>query len=271
MAPLLWDQVGERHFEAGLDRGVLYLPDGTAVAWNGLTAIDENVADASTPYHLDGVKYLNAESLGDFAATLHAFTYPDEFEPFIGVSSYGNGLLVYDQTPDTFNLSYRTRLGNDLEGVDLGYEIHILYNVKAVPDVRNYQSLAQQVTPVEFAWALSTTPEIVDGYRPTAHVVLNSTELDPEFLTALEGLLYGTVDADPNLPPLQELINTVTTWATIVITDNGDGTWTATIPDPDVSEDLVMLDSTTFQISNVDATYLDPDTYEVSTTFLPNP
>lgn len=264
MTQLTWDQVGERRFEAGLDRGVLYLPDSGGVAWSGLTGIDENTEDTSTPYYLDGVRYLNVESLGDFKATLRALTYPDEFEPFIGIGSIGNGLLAHDQPPKRFGLSYRTKIGDDLNGSEAGYKIHILYNVSAVPSSNAYQSLGAQIAPVEFSWALSTTPQRTDRYRPTAHIVIDSTEIDPDVLGGLESILYGTETTDPSLPSLPEFISLLETWESITITDNGDGTWTATSVGPD--DLIVMLDDTTFQINKVDATYSDEDTYDISTT-----
>lgn len=264
MTQLAWDQVGERRFETGVDRGVLYLPDGGGIAWSGLTGVDENSEDTSTPFYLDGIKYLNAESIGDFKAVLKALTYPDEFEPFIGIGSFGDGLMIGEQPTKRFGLSYRTRIGDDLSGIDAGYKIHILYNVSATPSVNNYQSLGAQIAPLEFSWALSTSPMIVSGHRPTAHIVIDSTKLDLDILGGLESILYGTDSTDPSLPTLAEFLDLLETWQSITITDNGDGTWTASSIGPD--DLIVMLDDTTFQINKADATYLDEDTYEISTT-----
>lgn len=263
MAKIEWDGVGEREFEAGLDRGVLYIPEG--IAWNGLIAVEEGFDGESKPYFLDGVKYMDSESLGDFQAKLTAFTYPDEFEPFgNGVGQFGNGLFIQNQRPKKFGLSYRTRIGNDLDGADHGYKIHIVYNAMAVPENKTYNSVGETPDPLTFGWSLTTTPELVEGHRPTAHVILDSTELDPDLLRGLEETLYGSAYVDPYLPSLAELIGLLETWATITITDNGDGTWTATTIGPD--DNIIVSDDGSFLIKNVDATYLDDDTYTVRTT-----
>ena len=134
MATLVWDQIGERIYQTGVDRGVLYLHDGTVVPWNGLTSMDESSNSELKSFFLDGVKYLENLSPGDFLGKLKAFTYPDEFDQVNGIAPVAPGLLYYEQPPKSFNLSYRTRVGNDIEGTEYGYKIHILYNVIANPD-----------------------------------------------------------------------------------------------------------------------------------------
>lgn len=265
MTVLTWDSPGERFFQAGVDRGVLYIPGGDAVAWSGLTAVDETVDDGSAPYHVDGVKYLDRELLGDFSATIKAFTYPDEFEPFNGMGDMGNGLLAGDQKPKSFSMCYRTRVGNDTEGTDHGYLIHILYNCIALPNAKSFATLDDNVTPVEFVWDIKAVPASAEGYRPTAHLIFNSNELYPPVLATLEDVLYGTDDDDAFLPPLESIISVAIALGMITITDNGDGTWTADGP----SDFITMLDATSFQITGVDATFLDADTYEVTSTYLP--
>jgi hypothetical protein len=262
MAKMVWDQLGGRFYEAGVDHGVLYLTDNSGVPWNGLTAVDEKLSDDSKPYYLDGVKYLDAEILGDFSVTLKAVMYPDEFEQFDGVGVFGNGLFVHDQRSKCFGLSYRTRIGNDVAGADLGYKIHILYNLTAVPDAKGYASHSATPALSTFSWTLIGKPESTPGYRPTAYVVLDSIELEAAFLAKLEAILYGTTTAAPRLPSFQELTDLAREWVTITITDNGDGTWTA------VGDDhlIKMLDATTFEISEVDGTYSDENTYTISTT-----
>ena len=262
MTALVWDQVGDRRYEVGVDHGVLYLSDLSGVAWNGLTAVDEKLADDSKPFYLDGVKYLDAEVLSDFSATLKAITYPDEFEQFDGIGAYGNGLFVHDQRAKRFGLSYRTRIGNDLAGVDLGYKIHILYNLTAVPDTRDYVSLTATPGLIAFGWKLVGTPEGTPGYRPTAHIVIDSTEIDPNFLKSLKDILYGTATAAPRLPSAQELVTLAKEWVRITITDNGDGTWTATGHD----RLFTMSNPTTFEITEADAIYSDANTYTISST-----
>jgi len=191
MAKMVWDQLGGRFYEAGVDHGVLYLTDNSGVPWNGLTAVDEKLSDDSKPYYLDGVKYLDAEILGDFSVTLKAVMYPDEFEQFDGVGVFGNGLYVHDQRSKCFGLSYRTRIGNDVTGVDLGYKIHILYNLTAVSDTKGHASHSATPALSTFSWTLIGKPESTPGYRPTMYVVLDSTEMHPALLAKLEAVLYG--------------------------------------------------------------------------------
>lgn len=264
MTKLNWDKVGERLYEAGLDRGVLYLRDGSAVAWSGLTSVEETLDDDAVPFYLDGIKYLDHEVIGDYGAKLKAFTYPDEFEELHGSGSIGGGLFVHDQKPQMFGLSYRTRLGNDLDGTDHGYKIHILFNVLAQEDNSSYTTIGQQASPLEFSWTLLTTPDSATGYRPTAHLVIDSTEINQYALTNLEKLLYGTDTEDAQLPTLQEMVQFAIDNGIITITDNEDGTWSATGPD----ELVYLIDSTTLEIDDVDVTWLDADTYTIETTTL---
>lgn len=245
MAELVWDKVGDRTYQTGVDRGVLYLPDGSAVAWNGLTSVEERFTQERKVYYLDGVKYLEHILPGDFSAQLKAFTYPDEFERINGVAPGEDGVFIHDQKPSRFGLSYRTLIGDDVSGTDRGYKLHILYNLTAVPDNNAYTSLGDQAAPVEFGWDLAGTPVAVSGYRPTAHISLDSTKMNSTLLADLENTLYGSSGAE----------------ALVSITDNGDGTWTASGPD----EYITMLDSTTGEISGANVTHLDVNTYEAST------
>lgn len=258
MTELVWDQVGGRTFQTGVDRGVLYLSDGTAVVWNGLTSIEEQFSYESKLYYLDGVKYLEHVVPGDFSASLKAFTYPDEFNKVVGVSDKGMGLSIHDQKLMSFSLSYRTLIGDDISGIDRGYKLHLLYNLMAIPDSFSYESLGDQSEPIEFGWDLSGTPVVVEGYRPTAHISLDSTKMDPLLFAELETILYGSVGINPRFPSLQELIALIY----ITITDNSDGTWTVTGPD----HLITMFDATTFEISEANAIYLDANTYDISST-----
>lgn len=258
MSALTWDQVGEREFEAGVDRGVLYLHDGRVVPWNGITGIEEAVNRESKSFYQDGIKYLDFQVLGEYAATLKAFTYPDEFDEIMGTATDGRGLYIHDQRPKTFSLAYRTKIGNDVDGVDHGYRLHLLYNLRATPSNVAYSSLTSSVDPVEFAWALTSTPQALTGYRPTAHLSVKSTDLDPGYLAFVESLLYGTEVSDPYLPSMAEMFDLIANRITIV--DNGDGSWTASGSDRVVE----LLNADTFQLSGVQATFQDADTYEIT-------
>jgi len=269
MTKLVWDEVGERFYKTGIDRGVLYLNDGRVAAWNGLTSIEEDTPSESKSFYLDGVKFLENLAPGDFQGKLKAFTYPEEFNSVLGIADVAPspGLSYHDQPEKSFNLSYRTMIGSDL-GPDQGYEIHILYNIFANPDSYTYESIKESdVSPVEFGWTLTGTPQKVSRLRPTVHITINSTDAPPEILQLIENTLYGTATINPSLPSMQDLGEYFGYLGALVIIDHGDGTWTAI----DESDSYItMLDGTTFQIANADATYLDSVTYTISSTNVNN-
>lgn len=263
MTALQWDQVGDRRYETGVDRGVLFLSDGRAVPWNGLTGVDDATTSEVQAYYMDGVKFLERQIMGDYAGTLKAFTYPDEFNEVLGLKEVHEGLFYHEQTPQRFHLCYRTRIGNDVDGEDHGYKLHIFFNLRAVPAAQSFSSMGNSVTPNEFSWNLSGTPPIVAGYRPTVHISIDSTKTDVPRLEAIEELLYGTDSVDPQLPDIDVFTALFDTFYNLLIVDNGDGTWTA----HDSGNDYItMLDATTFQISGADVEYLDADTYTISNT-----
>ena len=211
MTVLVWDQAGARRYESGIDRGVLYLPDGSAVPWNGLTSVTEGRAREVKSYYMDGVKYLDRHVPGSYSAKLQAFTYPDELESLLGNTEFVPGVVVHDQRAKLFNLSYRTLVGNDLEGMDHGYKIHIVYNVMASPSDFTYNSLSADQSAETFEWDLTGTPNLMFGIRPTSHISLDSRKIDPAMLDTLEEILYGSVGTEPNLPNLVDLLSMVET------------------------------------------------------------
>jgi hypothetical protein len=229
-----------------------------AVAWNGLTSVEEKFTQDRTPYYLDGLKYLENQLPGDFSAQLKAFTYPDEFNQVVGISDRPSGMSVHDQKPKSFGLSYRTLIGDDISGTDRGYKLHLLYNLTAVPDNNAYASLGDQANPIEFGWALSGIPAVTLGYRATVHISLDSTKMSSSLLAKIEAILYGSPRAYPRLPLFSEIV----ALTSIIITDNGNGTWTAVGPD----ELITIPNATTFQIEGADAVYSDANTYQISST-----
>lgn len=264
MATLVWDEPGERVYQTGVDRGVLYLHDGTVVAWNGLTGIEDSSNSELKSFYLDGVKYLENLSPGDFVGKLKAFTYPDEFDSVNGIVEAAPGLAYYDQQPMSFNLSYRTKIGNDLEGVEHAYKIHILYNILANPESHSFGTLQNSaVQPIEFGWTLTGTPLKIKKFRPTVHVSIDSRKMPPYILKILEDKLYGTVDNNPSLPSIQEVAELFGYLGALIVVDYGDGTWMAL---DESNTYITMIDDTTFQIDDADVTYLDPDTYTISST-----
>lgn len=219
MVPLTWDQIGERFFETGVDRGVLYLPDlatgdyDTGVAWNGLTTVTESPGGAeSNPQYADNIKYLNLISAEEFSATIEAFTYPDEFAECDGTAVPTPGVAVGQQGRKVFGLSYRTQLGNDLEGTDYGYRLHLVYGCQAAPSEKAYGTINDSPEAIAFSWEVSTTPAPVTGLKPTALIVVDSTSVGAAQLTALETALYGAAGAgaDAHLPSPDEAIAMLT-------------------------------------------------------------
>jgi hypothetical protein len=263
MAQLVWDASGDRVYQHGVSRGVLYLQDGTVVVWNGLTGMDEGSESELTSYYLDGVKYLQNLTPGEFSGKLKAFTYPDELEEALGVTEVVSGLLYHEQPPKSFSLSYQTRVANDLDA-EAGYKIHLLYNLLAVPDDASYETLGGNSSdPVEFSWSLTGTPPQISGYRPTVHVVVDSLRTPADVLEVIENVLYGTDDSGPRFPTIGELRSLYETIGVLTIIDNGDGTWTAV----DAGNQYITMDSPTqFTIAGADATMLDATTYTISTT-----
>jgi hypothetical protein len=264
MPILEWDQIGDRVYESGLDRGVLYLPDGSAVPWNGLTSVVEKTDTKTNPVYFDGMKISDSITLGDFSATMTAITYPDEFEDFEGVSELRPGLFVGDQRPKTFGLCYRTKINNDLEG-EVGYKIHLLYNVTAIPSDKSYGTLNDSPAPMEFSWTLSAVPEEVPGYRPTAHITLNSLSIDPWLLEDIEAILYGSTASVASILPMADLVSLINEWYRVKIVDNHDGTWTAIS-----KRDGFIFEFPTpegyFEIDHINAVYLDMGEFVLSDT-----
>jgi hypothetical protein len=261
MTVLTWDRVGERTYQAGVDRGVLYLHDGTVAVWNGLTGVDEDSTSERKAFYLDGVKYLENVIPGDFSGTLTAFTYPDEFDKVNGIGSPTPGLSYYEQPASSFNLSYRTLLGNDLEGTDLGYKIHILYNIIAELDGRSFVTFDEVAQLTEFSWNLSGVPEKIENFRPTVHISIDSVTTPPDILEMIENRLYGTDVSDPSFISMQEIAEIFGyVVGDLVIVDHGDGTWSA-IDDSDTH--ITMISSTHFQIDDANANYLNLDAYQI--------
>lgn len=209
---LAWDQVGEREYETGVDRGVLYLSDTNGVydngyAWNGLTTVTESPSGAeSNKQYADNTVYLNLISAEQFGATIEAFTYPDEFGECDGTAEPASGVRVGQQGRRPFGLCYRTLLGDDVEATDRGYKLHLVYGAQAAPSEKAYATVNDTPEALTFSWEISTTPVNVTGLKPTALITVDSTKVTPANLTALEDILYGTAGGDPRLPLPDEIL-----------------------------------------------------------------
>ena len=213
MAPLTWDGVGEKIYETGVDHGVLYLPDPVTgiydegVAWNGLVSVTESPSGAEpTAQYADNIKYLNLISAEEFAATIEAFTYPDEFAECDGTVETEPGVFVGQQARRLFGLVYRSRVGNDLEGNAAGYKLHLLYGCLAAPSEKAYTTINDSPEAITFSWEVSTTPVPVTGLGPTSLLVIDSTKVDPADLALLEAELFGDAGGDANLPTPDQVI-----------------------------------------------------------------
>ena len=194
-----WDLTGERQYETGVDHGVLY-PLNTqskaydnGVAWNGLTSIQETPSGAeSNPLYADNIKYLDLRSAEEFGATVEAYMFPDEFAVLDGSASLAQGVTIGQQKRGIFGLSYRTKIGNDVDGDDAGYKLHLIYGAMASPSERQYETVNDNPDAIQFSWELSTTPVAVEGFKPTALVTIDSTKANPTNLAKLESILYGS-------------------------------------------------------------------------------
>ena len=215
MATLTWDVQGERYYETGVSKGVLYpFKEGKyskGVAWNGLTAVNESPSGAEpTPLYADNIKYLNLLSNEEFAATVEAYTYPDEFAECDGSAELAAGVSVGQQKRVPFGLSYVTKLGNDTDGQDHGYKIHLIYGALAKPTQKNYATINDSPEAITFSWELSTTPVAVPNMRPTACITIDSTKVTPENLKKIEDKLYGKDSEEATLPTPAELAALIT-------------------------------------------------------------
>lgn len=217
MGKLVWDKVGERFYETGVDRGVLYPQDENGayplgVAWNGLSNVTEKPSGAeSSPVYADNIKYLDLMSAEEFGASVEAYTYPDEFKPCNGEVEVAPGVYASQQNRVPFGMSYRTLIGNDVKSNDYGYKIHLVYGAKATPSEKNYQSVNDSPEAMALSWDVTTTPVAIEGFKPTAQLVIDSTKIDAVKLAALEEILYGNETTDARLPLPDEVVTIINT------------------------------------------------------------
>lgn len=212
MSKIIFDNTGEKIYETGVDHCVLFVRDGnaykTGVAWNGITAINESPSGAeATPIYADNIKYLNIVSGEDFGATIEAYTYPDEFTECDGSAEIIEGVKIGQQTRKPFALCYRTLIGNDVAGTGHGYKLHFIYNAQAAVSAKNYKTINESPEAMSFSWEISTTPEVVEGFKPTATVTVDSTKVEAQKLKALEDKIYGSESSEPTMPTISEIVS----------------------------------------------------------------
>lgn len=212
---LTWDGEGQRTYETGVDRGVLYKKNASGayvngVAWNGLTAVNETPSGAeASDIYADNIKYLSLRSAETFGGTIEAYTYPEEFEECDGSVQPVEGVNIYQQSRKPFGLSYRTKIGNDTEGDDHGYKLHLVYGATASPSERGYQTVNDSPEAITFSWEFDTTPVNVTGNKPTALLTIDSTKTSKAAMAAIEEVLYGSDTAEPRLPLPDEVISII--------------------------------------------------------------
>lgn len=261
MTRLNWSSVGSHFFEAGIDRGVLYLDAQPGVVWTGLTSVVESSSGGEAKaYYLDGVKYLNLSAAEEFEATVEAYTYPPAFAQCDGTAEVRTGLFVTQQARKPFGLSYRTKIGNDQEGIDHGYKIHIIYNALAAPSQRSHETITDSTDPSNFSWNITTKPVAISGYNRTAHIVIDSRYIHPITLAAVEDVLYGTISTSASIPTLADLIVIFDTLVDLEVVDNEDDTFTITAPD----SAIVMVEATIAEITWPTVVPVDAETYTIS-------
>lgn len=212
MSKLVWDQTGQKLYETGVNQGVLYVREssgeyGKGVAWDGLTAVTESPSGAeATPIYADNIKYLNLVSAEEFGATVEAYMYPDEFGECDGSAAIARGVSIGQQPRKTFGMTYKTLLGNDVDGTDYGYKLHFIYGALAAPSEKAYATVNDSPEAITFSWELTTTPVAVTGHKPTASLTIDSTKADEAKLKALEDIIYGTEAEEARLPMPDEII-----------------------------------------------------------------
>ena len=219
MAKLAWDETGKKFYETGVKQGVLYPQDAAGayskgVAWNGLISVSESPSGAeATPLYADDIKYLELRSAEEFGATIEAYTYPDEFAECDGSKEAAPGVTVGQQARVPFGLCYRTTVGNDVKKDDYGYKLHLIYGATASPSEKSYATINDSPEAITFSWEVTTTPVAVniEGFKPTASLIIDSTKVDADKLAALEAVLYGSEDKEASLPLPAEVINMLKT------------------------------------------------------------
>lgn len=208
MAVLEWGTAGQRFFETGTDRGVLYPKVGQGVAWNGLLSVSEApTGGEAKPYYIDGFKYLNLATAEEYAATIEAYSAPPEFGVCDGTAAIHNGLFITQQRRESFGFAYRTRIGNDVDGVEHGYKLHLVYNALSSPSQRNNVTIGDTSDPMTLSWGITTAPPPLSGFRPSAHFVIDSVKAPVSVLTIIEDIMYGSATTAPRLPQVSELVN----------------------------------------------------------------
>lgn len=256
MSRLVWGDPDKRLYETGIDRGVFYPVEGVGVPWNGLVAVSEAPSGADiTRGYVDGESFTQQRQSESYSAKISAYTYPREFEEYDGHVIAGHT----QQKRKMFNLSFRTKVGNGFDP-NAHHLIHLVYNAVASPSVHNHATIGFGNQVTAFEWQIETIPTFLPTGETTAHLVINTAIAYPWAVTALENIIYGSVNNEPRFPSVNEVLDLFENASILRITDHGDGTWTADGPD----EVIQMLTSDMFEITWPSAVYIDTNTYRIS-------
>lgn len=255
-----WDEPDKRHYQHGLDHGVLYIPDMNPVPWNGLISLDEGGEGTTELMYRDGIVYVSDAEPSDFTAKLTAMMYPDEFGACVGFPKATDGLFVDNQKPRRFDLSYRSLVGSGTRGDMFGYQIHLVYKCMATIGQRQRRSIGPDSSSVEFTFDIACTPVKLEGYRPTAHYVIDTRNMTPSVISEIEGILYGVGNTPGRMPTPGELYDIMDYGDAIVVRVHPDGTYTVTASD----DNLMLLSPTSFVMKNINGTDNGDGTYVIS-------
>jgi hypothetical protein len=265
MSAIVWDEVGSRTYESGLDRGVIYLSDGSAIPWNGLVDVDEDVNANSSSVFYDGRQISELVTLGAYKGKIKAISYPEVVSELEGMGMITPGMLLSQQRPKVFALSYRTLVGNDLDG-DAGYKIHVLYNVTMVSGGKSWTTITDDSEMVEFQWDISACADEVDGFAPTSSIALDSRLIDPALMEDIETRLWGSESTDPDLIPLADFVNYLYFEYKWKVVDNGDGTFTAITPD-DLLLEADGVEANKWTLHEANANLIAPNVWTLKDSF----
>lgn len=235
-----------------------------SVPWDGLSSVDEQGADGAAEYYVDGRPFLYLPRPKEYKASLKAYTYPDAFSEIMGVSEIADGMYLDSQMGDAFDLSYRTLVGNAVNGTEHGYKIHLVYNATVTPQALTYDTMGDSINPTAFSWDIQAVPVPVDGFRPTAHIIIDTRNMTKSKVTAIEDLLYGSDEVIPHMPSPQTIFDLLSFGDVIIVTDNGDGTFTV----EGSYENVYMVEPGVFRVDNVDAVDNGDGTFTISSTGL---
>jgi hypothetical protein len=261
MARIAWSVAGSRFYEAGVDRGVLYIGESAGVPWIGLISVDENpTGGEAKPLYLDGEKFLNLSSREEYEATIKAYTYPPEFGQCDGTAQVRPGLSFTQQRRLPFSFSYRTMVGNDTEGAQHGYKIHLVYNALVTPSTKSLSSFSDSIEASDFSWNLTTKARRFSGLMPTSHVVIDSRYTHPITLASIEAALYGSDNFVARMPTPEEIVDIYDVPVVFAVHDNGDGSYLVGGPDDQVTD--IGLDQ--FIIDHPSVTVIDADTSTIT-------